>query len=394
MNTDTLFACDLALPTPQPASDFERRGFEIGWDFAHYRLTPPADHLHDGHPVRQGWSAGHAVFGTRTLKATPAVRKWLQLRLSAWVRGRSFDDVQVTPRYLAAIAVAHCPITGEAMTHATGADSDASVDRVNNDAGYAAGNLAVMSVRANAAKSDSDWVDALRFARQVELGKLGTLDGLDAAQWARLGCLMSLVTPLPHDEAARLPLLVFPPPRLRVLNPVQALQVVLTRLMLASGPTPRADRIAACVPAPLRQMLYVLLNTLLARRLAAAAAAPLAAQPDAEAWRARVGRIWSDALLLRRWRRVALSLTSGQCDAVVQRLLALPGQRDAKVVLTRPMSLEQATEGWSLETRGRVEALQVLTRRQDENTRRPSIAATETVATHLPAQPAQARLWS
>ena len=53
------------------ATDADRTGFEIGWDHAHYRLVPPADHLHAGHPVRQGWEAGQAVFGLRTLRATP-----------------------------------------------------------------------------------------------------------------------------------------------------------------------------------------------------------------------------------------------------------------------------------------------------------------------------------
>src|SRR6185369_17594134 len=68
-------------------------GFEIGWDYAHHRLAPPVDHLHEGHPVRQGWDAGKAAFGTRTLRATPHVRKWLQLRLHAWLRGRVFEGV-------------------------------------------------------------------------------------------------------------------------------------------------------------------------------------------------------------------------------------------------------------------------------------------------------------
>ena len=46
--------------------------------------------------------------------------------------------------------------------------------------------------------------------------------------WSRLAVLMSFVTPLPHEQAARLPLLVLPPNRLRLLNPVQALQAVVT----------------------------------------------------------------------------------------------------------------------------------------------------------------------
>ena len=46
-----------------------------------------------GHPVRQGWEAGHARFGQRTLTATRHARTWLQLRLHAWQRGRLFEGV-------------------------------------------------------------------------------------------------------------------------------------------------------------------------------------------------------------------------------------------------------------------------------------------------------------
>lgn len=125
------FSTDAAFFT-EPTSD--RTGFEIGWDLAHHRMVPQADHLHAGNPVRQGWEAGQAVFGARTLLATAPVRRWLQLRLNAWLRGKSFEGVRVTPAFLRRIEVTHCPITGEVLTHGTGKASDASVDRVNNDA--------------------------------------------------------------------------------------------------------------------------------------------------------------------------------------------------------------------------------------------------------------------
>lgn len=137
--------------------------------------------------------------------ATPYVKKWLQLRLGAWMRGKAFELVQVTPNFLERIDVDVCPITGQALTRGTGADTDASVDRVNNQAGYAAGNLAVMSVRANRAKSAYDWRDAATFVRQIEACQLGEIDGLNAREWARLAALMSYCTPLRHMEAANLP---------------------------------------------------------------------------------------------------------------------------------------------------------------------------------------------
>src|SRR5262245_65099136 len=100
----TLFAD----PAPATHAAADATGFELGWDYAHYRLTPPPEALTDGHPVRQGWQAGSATFGTRTLKPTPPVRKWLQLRLSAWRRGKPFEGTQVTPNFLAQIEVERC----------------------------------------------------------------------------------------------------------------------------------------------------------------------------------------------------------------------------------------------------------------------------------------------
>src|SRR5687767_7217530 len=61
---------------PQRPAGTDHTAFEIGWDFAHYRLTPPVAHLHADNPVRQGWSAGRAGFGSRTLRPSPAVRRW------------------------------------------------------------------------------------------------------------------------------------------------------------------------------------------------------------------------------------------------------------------------------------------------------------------------------
>ena len=99
---------------------------------------------------------------------------------------------------------------------------------MNNGAGYAAGNLAVMSTQANRAKEAYDRRDAAKFVRQVEMGNLGEVDGLEA--WARGRCDRpdELLHTLSHAEASHLPLLVLPPPRLRLLNPVQAVQAALT----------------------------------------------------------------------------------------------------------------------------------------------------------------------
>lgn len=335
--------------TPLPETvrpDADRVGFEIGWDHAHHQVVPPADHLHAGHPVRQGWEAGQAVFGNRTLRATPQVRKWLQLRLGAWLRGKAFETVGVTPAFLKRIDVPVCPVTGEALTQGTGTGSDASVDRVNNRAGYAVGNLAVMSVRANQAKSDHDWQDAVAFARQIERGKLGEIDGLTAHQWSRMAVLISFCTPLPHAQAAALPLLALPPARLRVLNPAQVLQILLTLRFMQPGQPARADRVAALFPPALRTPVLMLMVSLLSRRIAAGTGArPPAVQRAMES-------AWAEPAILRRWQAVAGALNAAQCERIVERLavhrLAPAGWRC--------LSLEQATEGWALATGGRAGA--------------------------------------
>ncbi len=325
-----------------PASD--RTAFEIGWDFAHYRLTPPADHLHEGHPVRQGWEAGQAVFGLRTLRATVHVRKWLRLRLGAWLRGKAFEGVQVTPNFLAQIDAALCPITGDTLTRASGLPSDASVDRVNNDAGFAAGNLAVMSHRANQAKSSYDWRDAASFARQIERGGLSQIDGLDAGAWARLAVLMSFATPLSHAEAAHLPLLLLPPARLRVPNPAQSLQVMLTMHFTQPGQTPRLDALSSLFPAAVRTEFHSFMTTLLARRVAAGP------QQDVATMRRTMAAAWAQPLVLSRWQRLVLRLTA----ACSERIVNLAVARGLAGGGLRCLSLAQATDGWALATLARV----------------------------------------
>lgn len=302
-------------PTPRDRSATPTDpAFELGWDYAHHRLVPPPEHLLPGNPIRDGWEAGQAVFGLRTPRATPHVRKWLQLRLGAWLRGKAFELAQVTPHFLERIDVPTCPITGDALTHATG--TDASVDRVNNQAGYAAGNLAVMSVRANQAKSACDWRDAADFVRQIEAGQLGEIDGLNAREWARLAALMSYCTPLSPAEAALLPLLVLPPPRLRLLNPHQAVQAGVTLCFARPDRAPRVALLVRLFPKGVHHDARSFVTALLARRIAAG---PAASQAQL---RAALEAAWCDPLIIRRWQRVAWQMDPAACEAAAAALPA------------------------------------------------------------------------
>lgn len=329
-------------PAVRPTDAFDATGFEIGWDHAHYRLVPPLEHLHHDHPVRQGWQAGQTVFGARTLRATLHVRRWLQLRLAAWSGGRAFEGVQVTPQFLSQLDVAVCPITRERLTPGSLSAGDAAVDRVGRHAGYAAGNLAVMSAGAVTAKNDRGWDDALALAAQIECGRLDAVDGLTAAPWRRLAVLMSLVTPLPHAQAASLPLVVMPPNRLRVLNPVQALQVLLTQHFMRPGARTGIAELGAAVPAAARHEFNVLMLTLQARRLAAGG------PTLGLALRHAMEDAWTHPMVLRRWQRLALRLSEADCEQIVQRLC----RRGLAAAGWHWLPRAAATDGWALASDG------------------------------------------
>ena len=334
------------LPAVRPASPAEATGFEIGWDHAHYRLTPAAQALATHPAVHQGWQAGCAVFGSRHLKPTPTVKAWLDLRLAAWERGVAFEPVQVTPHFLAQIEASACPVTRMPSTRASGAGSDAVFERVGSHAGYAAGNLAAMSLRARDAKAGLDWAEALTNAAQLERAGLDTLDGLSALQWQRLGVLMSFVTPLPHAEAARLPMAVLPPNRLRLLNAVQALQAVLTLAFAAPNAVPSLRELRPHVPEAARHHFQVFVLTLQARRLAIGL--QVGSKDDALDLRHALEDLWCDPAVNRRWQRFALLLDEAACERLV-RVAARRSLNKGWQWLPRAA----ATDGWALAGAGR-----------------------------------------
>jgi hypothetical protein len=324
------------LPTAAQPAATDRTAFELGWDYAHYRVAPPPDALTAYASLRQGFDAGAQVFGQRTLKATPHVRKWLQLRLSAWRRGKPFEATQVTPNFLAQIDVPLCPITRAALTHGSGAGSDASVDRVNNAAGYAAGNLAVISTRANQAKADNSWRDAMDTVRQLEASGLDTLDGLAPVHWSRLAVLMSFTSALPHAQAACLPLLVLPPNRLRLLNAVQALQTVVTLAFTLGDAVPRLRELMGHLPALARHDFQVFLLTLQARRMA------MAKGLESSELRQALEDMWADAAVNRRWQRFALQIT----EADAERAVRIAAKKGLAGKGWQWLPKEAAVEGW------------------------------------------------
>jgi hypothetical protein len=315
-------------------------GYRLGWEFAHYALTPPAGPASDA-PVHHGWQAGRACFAQRTLAPTIHVQHWLGLRLCAWRSGRAFEDVLVTPNHLRQIDVPWCPITRARLVSHRGSAEEASIDRVRDDAGYAAGNLVLMSRRANAAKGHCDFDGALARMRKAEADPCA--GDLDAAQWERVAVLCSFVTAMAHVQAALLPLAVLPPNRLRLFNPIQALQALVTRQFESPGWSARTARIEALLEqADLRRDFQRFVHALLPRVLESGR------HEDAYAMRWALEDAWRCPRVRRAWSRFALPLSAPQAERIVAQAGALGlGPR------TQVLTFAQATEGWAIERSGR-----------------------------------------
>lgn len=166
-----------------PSKEFDRIEVarRLGHDLHRWtRLPPQADWPA---PILEGFAEAASRHPRRS-SGDRFQRKWLQLRMGACMRNRVIAD-EVTPELLQQLDITHCPVTREALTHGTQADTDWSIDRLNNDGAYAASNLAVMSVRANQAKG------ALAFEQVLaNSGLAQPTGGLTPLQWLRLAVLM------------------------------------------------------------------------------------------------------------------------------------------------------------------------------------------------------------
>ena len=312
--------------------------FAVGWDHAHHGLTPPLERLCINPRLRHGFQAGRAAFGRRSLSASTPVREWLALRLDALAAGCAFETVRLTPRYLAKLAVTHCPITREPFATAAAAADGWRVARVRRDAGYAAGNLARLGLRADAAQARLGSAKATELLCAGEAGANERHAGLTLAQARRLAVLRSLVQPLSH-EAAMLPLLVLPPPGLLLFNPLQALQCCVTRAFGEATPNRRLAAVRGALEDAASQGAFDAFVA--AYHAALAEAAPDRSTP-ASRW--ALEDAWADGRVLGRWKRFARTLTAARCEALLLRLAP-------QDMLQRPDAL--ATEGWALASSGR-----------------------------------------
>lgn len=321
--------------------------WQIGWEHARHGLVPPPAHLLPGHPVRQGWDAGRLCFRQRTRTANHAVHAWLSLRLSTWQQGRAFEPVQVTPHYLSQLMHGRCPVLRQAVNDGTPAAAVGMVDAVNSSAGVAAGNLAMLSTAAWAARANRRWDEARLMAGVAEAQPDGESEGLTSPQWARLAALLSYVTPLPHAVAAGIPMRVLPTNRLRLLNPIQGLQALITLQLTHADWSERAAQLATLLPetqTELRSDFHLFFHSLLPRAWDGGRPA------DARALRERLEDAWAQPQVIRRWQRFASRLNAEQAEQLVARAvkLGLAGKES----MVQLHGAAQATEGWALETGG------------------------------------------
>ena len=288
-------------------------GDALGFDYARYGLVPPAPCLWPGHPVREGWERGRRLMTRRTRPATLAVTRWLALRLAAWQRGEAFDDHQITPQVLRSLEVAtHCPVTGRAL------GNDARVLPVDARRGWVAGNLVLLDPAFAERWAAIDWDAARDALARAEVDPETDADGLPLRHWRRIVALKSLATPLPHDEAARIPLRVLPPNRVRLVNPIQELQAVLTLQLSVPGWGQRARGIAESLPSELRIEFNLFFNSLLAQALRQGHGD---AKPE---MRDALAAAWGDAVVLRRWGRFAALVDAALAGTLVERLTRDP----------------------------------------------------------------------
>jgi hypothetical protein len=108
-------------------------------------------------------------------------------------------------------------------------DTDWSVDRINNDGAYAAGNLMVMSTKANGAKGAKHYVE---IASLAAIPAHETSNGLSGREWARIACLMVGAEGLTDDAPALGPLLTRIPEDCRV-----PLFFLVQQMVLVAGRT-------------------------------------------------------------------------------------------------------------------------------------------------------------
>lgn len=211
----------------------DRVGFELGWDFAMAGVLPVGDQL-SYRQIALGYAQAQQKLGKgRGTSGDRFMRKVLQVRFNAWLRGRDIDTSVLTAHLLQSIDVEVCPIMRETLTHSQNTAMDWSVERIDNTVGYVPGNLAIISRLANEAKYTHGSLELIRIARMCSnTGHLYV--GLDSRQWARLACLASMQESLDLDVLLSWPMVLRPPKGVAISIP-WAVKATASERVMAQG---------------------------------------------------------------------------------------------------------------------------------------------------------------
>ena len=105
---------------------------------------------------------------------------------------------------------------------------------------------------------------------------------------------------------------------MRLVNPIQELQAVLTLQLAVPGWGQRARGIAESLPLALRNEFNLFFNSLLAQALRQGHGAARAEMRDA------LATAWGDAVVQRRWGRFAALVDAALAETLVERLTREP----------------------------------------------------------------------
>lgn len=163
---------------------------ELAYDYARFGLTPPTE-IQGLPPAFSGrfnatYRAACSQHGKNTKLHNPFIRKWISLRKSALIRGRSFDP-EITPDFLMKMAeIEYCPVTGvllEISSSGLYSDEDSrwSVERQCNEMGYSCSNITLTSSRVNKIRGSLNGFELFERAAGIVAD-----ERLTVIQWCRL----------------------------------------------------------------------------------------------------------------------------------------------------------------------------------------------------------------